>query len=266
MRPEKFEHLRRAKELFEKGDDASLRYCCLELRTCIELVAYALVPLYEKELPRDFDKWRPQDVIDALIDCAPDADKDFTLRMGPEAQYGVPSEKMFVVGHFKGLTRKFVQRHYHKLGSFLHAPTFAQLSSETGATPDKTFLKETILAVEELCSSSVISNFATRVSFDCLDCGKPISRNTEALKRDGKLTCLEPACKAEYTVEDVDSEAPQFQLVKVDFECLACKTKNYIGRHKLKVGIRVACCNCPQAFQLDHVWAIRPVTEGEGPG
>jgi hypothetical protein len=256
MRQEKFEHLRRAKELLAAGDEASLRYCCLELRTCIELVAYALVPLYEKELRRDFDKWRPQDVIDALLDCAPDADKDYTLRMGPEAHYGEPAKKMFVVGHFKGLTRKFVQRHYHKLGSFLHAPTFAQLSSGSPPIPDKAFLEETITAVDELCSSSVISNFAMRVSLDCQDCGKPISRNTEALKRDGKLICLEPTCKAEYTVEDLDSDLPKFRIVQLDFECVSCKTKNYVGQHRLKDGLTITCCNCPAKFHLDRIWRI----------
>ena len=81
------------------------------------------------------------------------------------------------------------------------------------------------------------------------------------LKRDGKLTCLEPTCKAEYTVEDLDSDLPKFQIVQLDFECVSCKTKNYVGQHRLKDGLTITCCNCPAKFYLDQIWRIRRVED-----
>lgn len=253
MLPQKLKHLERARQLLASGDPESLRYCCLELRVCIELIAYERLDIFEKELPLGFEKWQPREVVDALVDCDPDADKDFTMRVGLEGPAGEPPTRMMTVGTYHALTRQFVQRRYHKLGSYLHAPTYAQVKAHTEPVPDKQFLEETLREVERLCSSTVASNFGSKVTLVCQDCGTTIVRNTAALKRDGRLTCLEPSCKAVYGVEGLDTPAPLFRMERVDFAC-ACGATVFVGRHRLRDGLRISCHGCHRTIAVSRPW------------
>lgn len=256
---EKLDHLQRAKDLLAAGDPSSLQYCCLELRICIELVAYERVSMYEKELPQGFEKWQPKEVIEALLDCDPYADKDSSLTIALENPAGGPPGKAFHLGTFHALTRKFIQRHYHKLGSYLHAPLYAKLDEdERLATPElRSFLAETLKEVERLCSSTIQENLASRVSFTCQVCDRRVTRNILALKRDGRVKCQDPACQAVYITADLDSDNPRFSLAYDGaFVCPKCQTRNRIPLHCLREGGQLTCSGCTQVALVERTWQL----------
>jgi hypothetical protein len=49
----KYDCLARAKALLDAGDTTSLRYACLELRSCMEEATYEKLRAYAPRLPRD---------------------------------------------------------------------------------------------------------------------------------------------------------------------------------------------------------------------
>jgi hypothetical protein len=57
-------YLDAAHRLPESGDSASLRYACLELRMCIEALAYDRLQAYLPEVPNSvMKKWTPRHVL-----------------------------------------------------------------------------------------------------------------------------------------------------------------------------------------------------------
>jgi hypothetical protein len=78
-----------ARSLITAGDEASLRYAALEIRMAIELMFYKLLSSYKEELPDDLLKhWQPKKIIDALIDCDPDIEHDYSLTIAQERSGG----------------------------------------------------------------------------------------------------------------------------------------------------------------------------------
>lgn len=272
---QKFVHLKKAKELLAAGDMPSLRHCCLELRFCLEFLAYEQIELHEKELPEEvFKSWQPKRVIEELLAYDPSIENDFTLAMGPEGTSGETPRKMFLIGKFNALKRPFVQKNYSKLGSFLHAPTFGQLRSNTCPVPDKLrpFLEGLLPQIEDLCSSTVWSNFGNFASFECTawvktpegarrTCRQKIVRNVESLKPDSVIACTKTECRAQYTVSDLETDKPSFQPLQVELECFNCKTTNFIDKHRLQSGLRITCVNCSQIMVAYRAWAFSPPDE-----
>lgn len=76
---------KRAKELLIQESEESLRYACLELRYCIESIAYEYLKLNEKRVPEDvLGTWQPKKVMEILLQYDPDIDQDYTLKLCSE--------------------------------------------------------------------------------------------------------------------------------------------------------------------------------------
>lgn len=258
---EKLHHLERAKELFAAGDPDSLRYCSLELRFCLEILAYEQVELHEKELPEEvFRVWQPKRVIEELLAFDPDVEKDYTVSGGFEGPAGETPKQMIVLGDHKALTRKLISKPYHKLGNFLHAPTIAQLRGTKPASDLKAAISTILPEVEVLCSSTVNSNLGVFISFDCQDCKQKIVRNLSSLSPETIVTCTKSDCGATHRVSGLETSTPSFQLVQEEFECPACSTKNFLSKHRFRHGLTITCVQCPKKFSLKLLWHISEAT------
>ena len=79
----KYDCLARAKALLAAGDAASLRYACLELRSCMEAVTYEKIREYGRRFPRsvidDFSKWQPRVLVKILLSLEEGADQDYKV-------------------------------------------------------------------------------------------------------------------------------------------------------------------------------------------
>ncbi|MDG9765050.1 MULTISPECIES: hypothetical protein [unclassified Stenotrophomonas] len=63
------ERLSTAKELISRGDDASLIYAALELRFCLESVAYQNLAAYGEDVSTELAReWRPDQIIKMLAE------------------------------------------------------------------------------------------------------------------------------------------------------------------------------------------------------
>src|SRR5215216_2578999 len=86
------ERLAKATELLVAGDNDSLIYACLELRRCVEALAYNLLTAYLHEVPLSaFETWQPDKVIRELLQVDPHADRSATISMQKEATDTAPA-------------------------------------------------------------------------------------------------------------------------------------------------------------------------------
>ena len=96
-------HLNQAEDRLEEGLDQSLKYAALELRMAMEALTYDRAAAYKNEFPpSEYETWQPRKVMMVLLEINPMADKDNSIAIGIEDEYGVPARKLASLGGRKG--------------------------------------------------------------------------------------------------------------------------------------------------------------------
>ncbi len=247
-------HLENARKLLVANDQHSLRYCALELRTCIELLCYARLSMYLDEISEEqLKSWRPQDVDKILLECDPDSDQDCTFGIAKELPGG-GTAPIRVLGQSKGITKKFIQANYHKLGSFLHAPTLAEEKDSSRPSPAemKIGLQNTLDEIEVFASGTGMTNFSTFLTFTCNECGLKNKRNLRALEEGKQVKCIGPSCPAEFVVHDLKGPAARIEPVCIPWTCDQCKTERYLLPGQIKAGKVLICDGCKISWQIGY--------------
>lgn len=238
-------HVNLARKLITTGDEVSLRYAALEIRIAIERLFYKLLPAYREELPDDLLKrWQPKQIIDALIDCDPDIERDFTLIMAEERPGGGHGPAS-IVGKYKAVNRKLLQQYYHKIGSYLHAPL-----DDKPRDPAKilSFLNAAATRIEEYCrKTTVISNIATFHTVQCV-CGRTIKRNARAVQIKPYIRCPNNQCRAVFDLLENDENKAEWKLRETEFVCPQCETSTFFGHHLIDSGVSFTCVGCHQKY------------------
>lgn len=157
--------VRKAELLLADDSHDSLRYATLQLRMGIEYLFYELIPLYKEELPDDITstKWQPQKTIDALLHCDPDADKDGRLAVGPSGAVGQPGAATLIM-EIKSPNKRMLRDHYHRLGSYLHAPV-GLVDADTHKWHSD--LETTINCLKQFKGNQVLCNIRALVEIPC---------------------------------------------------------------------------------------------------
>jgi hypothetical protein len=235
----------RAKSLVAAGDDASLRYAALELRTCMELVTYEKLRDYSSMIPETvLEKWQPPQAVKALLEFEPLADQSYVLSFGQQSAPGVPAEKMTVLGEHKALNYNWLRKHYNKIGNALHAQ--AKTKTKSKGANRREYLEEVIADLEPVVASrmhgtSIRSVFTCR----CERCDDPVVVNINTAERTGKAVCFKPECRAEYNVKIAeDKRTCEFLLIKATFTCIKCEASIFLPPHELAEDRSFTCRTC----------------------
>jgi len=161
----------KARGLLANSDVDSLRFASLQLRMGIEYLFYELVPLYREELPDDIltANWQPQRILDALLECDPEVDKDTRLGVGISDGPGEPI-KADTILETKAPTKRLLKKHYHRLGFYLHAPVDLKdpPAAKWQADPEAA-----IATLAEYTLGQALVNFRCLIDIDCI-CGRKI--------------------------------------------------------------------------------------------
>jgi len=239
-------NVHRAKALLT-GDEAKLHYAALEIRMAIEALFYKLLQSYREELPDDLlRRWQPKKIIDAIIECDPDIEHDYTLNLAEEVPQGA-RHSATQIGRYKAVNRKLIRDYYHKLGYYLHAPMPGKSHDPARML---TFLKAAATRVEEYCQgTTVIANIANFCTVKC-DCGRKIKRNSRAVKLKPYIKCPDERCGAEYDlVQDGETKAT-WRLRRTKLVCPDCETPNYLASHQIRSGTNFICVECGQRYVI----------------
>lgn len=262
MRQTASECLSRARVLLSRGDEPSVRHACLELRFAIEYITYDQLQSYMKEVSDDaLKKWTPKQVISAMLEVDPHADKSAIITFGLEHEYGVPPppEEMQLLGEDRRFTMKWANKNHNALGNFLHAPTMLQL--ESGGAPALKLMVGKAMEVANECEhilrSPVINfNFGHFFEFECMDCKNQIRRRSGSFTPEQGVVCTK--CGATYDVKSSEDGHVSFDLRQVKFNCHSCKIENWLGIHRLIPGEIVICAACGKKSSIRKQFVLMP--------
>lgn len=246
------------------GDDGVLIYAALELRMTIEAIAYDKLRIYAPRLPAAvLDRWQPPQAIKALLEFEPHAESHFRVRICAETEFGVPSGDWLDMGEHRSLKLRWVRKAYHKLGSYLHAPSPSAAALAPGNQDMVTLrsaLDAIVVVLRPVVDSTIESSVANTIQFDCTVCGAPILRNAESATETHKAVCLQPTCAAEHSVSFASDGSFVARLEATEFECLKCDHPNTLEDRKLDVGYRFTCRECGVIHAIaSRQWAYAPI-------
>lgn len=248
MRYAASECVSRARALIARGDEYSVRHACLELRFAIEYITYDQLQSYMDEVSDDvLKKWTPKQVISAMLEVDPHADKSSTITFGLEHEYGVPPppEEMQLLGQDRRFSMKWANKNHNALGNFLHAPTMLQL--ELSDVPTLTMMIDKATEVANECEHILRSpvcnvNFGQFFELECMDCKKQIRKRSGSFTPEQGVVCQK--CGATYDVKSTEDGQVSFDLRQAKYNCHSCKTGNWLGIHRLIPGDVVICAAC----------------------
>lgn len=169
---DKYDCYDRAKQLLKDDDIASSRYACLEIRQCIEAIAYEKVKMYQKYIPiNELNTWQPKKIFDFLENLNSLSTKDFELSVfEQDEETGEIGRKIFT-GRHKTLKSYHLKKIYNKLGSYLHTPTINKQNEYSRNLKNlKAFLLEVMEELEPIIDSNIDSNLGSLIKFNCKIC------------------------------------------------------------------------------------------------
>ena len=247
--------LKRANVQLNINTEEADRYACLELRQCIEAIAYKKLKAYQKRIPKLlFSKWQPAQVIAVLSELEPYSDLDSKISIFQENSAGDP-EKHVLTFEQKEISVKFINKRYHKLGSYLHAPTISDQSKKSNPKRFHDYLLNLSGELEKYAKATMYSTVATTTSLDCSECQQKIIRNTNSLHKGSIIKCFNPQCQAQYVLENISGNTYSFKLNQATINC-ECGEVAYIHVHRIKENSHVVCGNCGEEYIFQKRWHV----------
>jgi len=254
-------HFDNAERELGTGDDQRLKYAALELRMAIESLTYDRALAYKDEFPpNEYETWQPRKVMAVLLEIDSTADKDCSLAVGTEQEYGVPAPVMHSLGSETIFNMSLLRKHYDALGSFLYVPSLKQ--ARDGKVVDLVALRSRCDAIgayiTQVLSSPVfnitIGNFS---AIKCLECDSVIRKRLSPTLQEIVAECF--GCQATYTLTDQGDGKVHWRPHQQEIECANkdCAQKIFAWRHEFKVGRFWKCDACNG--QNEFVMGIRHV-------
>lgn len=244
-------YLNRAEHLLEKNDEDLLRYVCLELRFCLEAIAYEKLRTYAPRLPDAIlNTWQPPQAIRALLEFEPLADQDFVLRISPESEPGVPTGEWTTLGTHRTLPLSWLRKFYNKLGHYLHVPQPGSDRRTKLLDPSREQLKRIVAELKPAIETTFDLSLAAVRHFECSVCHLPSFANIEAARKRQKVLCLNPNCQAEFFPEFDQTGNAKLHLISTEFGCLSCGKPIRVENRKLKIGLGFSCLACGAPHQI----------------
>lgn len=250
--------LERANAQLALNTEETDRYACLELRQCIETLAYKKLKAYVNRIPTDLlSKWQPAHVIAILTELEPDSEFDSNISIYQENPSGEPEKHIFTFKQ-KEITARFIRKRYHKLGYYLHAPTVADQSKHTSDKKFHSYLEKLAQELNEYVKATTYSTIASIMSFDCGHCKQKIARNTRSLQKGCVVSCFNPQCQAQYIIEEIDNNSFKYRLKQAELVC-ECGKVTFIPFHLIKENSYAFCEVCGGKYLFRKRWHVAKV-------
>lgn len=240
------EYLSRAKQILSGSESHSIKYACLELRFCLEIIAYRQLEQYGEEIPGSVVReWKPDRIIKLLASFSPGSDQDSELSVGlTNAPDEIPKE-WTSSGNAKAIPWGVFRKYYNRLGSYLHAPMKVK---DLKKVIDKEKLNTIISDIEHVLSATIILAFKRTINAEC-DCGKTIFIGQSEFE-DGELVrCGNRQCGRLWkktVLEDGDQVLQPATTV-----IYKCTCDSFMHVPIEKVWDRFRCDGCNNTYRLN---------------
>jgi hypothetical protein len=270
--------LERAKALLADPAETNLRYAALELRMVMEMVTYEKLVAAKDVIPAEVLKtWQPPKAVKALVEFQEHADQGFTIEVAEMGDVPEGFDKLDYaqqleyyqkldykkLGEHHALSLAWLKKNYNKIGNLLHAPN-------PGSSPEKPaktakYLADLISELE-LVLCSTIFTFVERGGcvFPCQACGKPVIRNTDAMKAGAVAVCSTQDCDGEYRLVNTGEGEWVVQPIQTKFTCPGCSHESLYWPRKICVGSALTCPGCNLRFGVvGNQWQLRELGSDE---
>ncbi|WP_337171393.1 hypothetical protein [Gemmatimonas aurantiaca] len=235
----------KARRLIDSGSDEDLTYACLELRFVLEALTYAKLQTFSDRIPPSvLAVWQPPQAMKALSEFEPDANRPVIVRFAPETPDGQLAAPLTVLGERKVIPLARLRKIYNSIGSYLHVAT----PTVNGVTHvDYVMLRrklaDFVAELQPVVDSTFESTLATIISFPCKRCKSVVVRNEKSARSLRRADCLNPACGAQYHLDEVDGGFIP-KLMASDFQCVACGASTTVENRHLDIGFEFDCSAC----------------------
>ena len=258
---EKRDAFRRAVELLDQHQDEILRYAILEVRRCLEAVAYEKLWAYKDRLPTEITrKWQPPQAFKALIAIEPGAGHTSIIGAAKQKGFGVAAEEPYKQ---RGVDLrpdvKWLSKTWNKLGKFLHAE-FPYAPADAFSDPNKvrSELREIVEIIRPFVEKTFTSTVAGIISFECVACNSLVLANKKGVESTGYATCLNPECELRHLAKK-NGENFKFEAESYSADCSECGGQILIPEHKLAAGYEFSCSDCHCSYQIGHKWTFEKI-------
>lgn len=244
--------LERAKTELATLNDDRLRYAALELRMCIESLAYERALDFEDDLqPDEFDTWQPKKLVELLVEIDPTADQSSSFRIREETGPDEPEAPWMDLGEERVFSIKQIGSYYHRLGGLLHQPTLKNLLKEDFKLgKHRKTCEALVLELESVLSSPIYNaHIKAHATIPC-DCGRKIRKR---VKTDGSDTIATCECNARYLLKnDPTKDGLLYERIGTRVPCKVpgCSQVRIIVEEQLKPGFNWRCSGCNTAYKL----------------
>lgn len=242
------EHLERARELLEAGDEAAVRYACLEMRFAIEKIVYRkLSKLAEKIPPAIYRTWQPNKAMKLLLNFEPQADQNVKVAVSSVAEDGSPAGDWSDLGEARAFKLQWLNKYYNKLGGYLHASPLYE--KKKPAHKVVCSLREILEELDYVAASSMVMSFTITGNFPCEKCGTAIYFSEEQIKAQAELECYNQACPVRYKIIGFGDKLKVERLHCFDYRCTRCDAENSLPgplHHEVR-----HCTSCGQTHHFE---------------
>ncbi|MCX9322020.1 hypothetical protein IGP50_12325 [Escherichia coli] len=227
------EHISNAKRLYEIGDNASLRYCALELRFAIECHVYIQLRAGLGTIPETvINTWQPPQAIKSLCMFEETADQDLKVTITCD-------DSNEITANYKNIKYKDLNKWYNTLGSFLHQPTIKKQEFQV----DKNKLNSILSNLAELCDHQLITFHRDYEKIKCEKCKKEIIFTENYVKKNNKIDCQNAGCH-NYVIIRLAPDGTYESFQSAVVACFICGEKNHILLCDMEDGAELYCKTC----------------------
>lgn len=261
--------LLKAIEHIDSNDDVRLKYAALELRMCIEsIVYYRLSKLVAKGKidSSAYFSWKPSDVIKYFLSLDPFSLSDVEISIAKNNTDNKPG-KWVKFGTEIRLDKKFIQKNYNKLGSYLHQTTLSEIQRGGIITSKmKLDIDKIISRIKTVMSSSLRNvNIIRTGVFNCLECKidivvlTPINEiiNVKGDEIAHEIECPhkinDTSCKASYKIITKKNEKTTYNPLDYRYTCQStdCGGKINFWKSEVKPNAEKSCSICGKLYKLN---------------
>lgn len=237
--------LNRAKGLLSSDDDENFKYACLELRFCLETVAYRQLEQYRDIIPGTLAKeWRADQIIRTLATFDPMSDQSSQISFGEGTDPEVVPTTWYAIGHAQVIKWRKFRGYYNKLGSYLHA------SKQTEAiSVDKLTLDEIIQELDRVTTSSAIIAHKNVRHVDCPKCGTRVFIGENQFEDNQIVVC--PNTKCVQLFNAVINDLGRKVLMPVSVIRFKCECSASIPVRLDEIWKPFRCGDCFKSFRVN---------------
>ena len=267
------ERLSTAKELISRGDDASFIYAALELRFCLESVAYQNLAAYGEDVSTELAReWRPDQIIKMLATFDPNSDQtaSFCISVTPlpedldfastDLKAAFKDKDFLPIGEAKRIPWGKFRSYYNSLGSFLHLR-----KDLTNARPKIERLRVLIGELEEVASSTLIAAGKDLATGKCVDCGHVLILGPAEQAGDKPVFCPNTKCNSSYLAIKGDPERRVQKVEALGLRCECGAIVPILPERLLKPAVCPECglTVCAVIAAKARVLGVPPTREGD---